>query len=52
VYFRQTNSVFKKKNCILDKQTTPFKPIKHQRDKQIIFAYPADIKSFNLILAS
>ena len=31
------------KNHNLDKQITPFKPIKHQRDKQIIFAHPADI---------
>ena len=48
MYFRQTNSDFGKKNRILDKQTTPFEAIKHQRDKQIIFVHRADIQSFNL----
>jgi len=49
VYFRQTNFIFKQKNRNLDKQTAPFSPIKHQRDKQIIFfAHPADIQLFKL----
>ena len=48
MYFRQTNSDFGKKNRILDKQTAPFKTIKHQRDKQIIFVHRAGIQSFNL----
>ena len=49
MYFRQTNSDFGgKKNRILDKQTAPFKTIKHQRDKQILFVYRADFQSFNL----
>ena len=43
MYFRQTNFDFGKKNCILDKQTVPFEAIKHQRDKQIIIVYRADI---------
>ncbi len=47
MYFRQTNSVFEKKNRNLDKQTAPFSTIKHQRDKQIIIAYRADIQLFN-----
>lgn len=48
MYFRQTNSDFGKKNCILDKQTAPPKTIKHQRDKQITIVYRADFQSFNL----
>ena len=48
MYFRQTNSDFRKKNRILDKQTAPFEAIKHQRDKQIFIVYRADIKLFNL----
>mgnify|MGYP000156920922 FL=1 len=48
MYFRQTNSDFGKKNRILDKQTTPFEAIKHQRDKQIIIVYRAGIQLFNL----
>lgn len=46
--FRQTNSVFEKKNRNLDKQTVPFSTIKHQRDKQITIVYRADIQLFNL----
>ena len=41
MYFRQTNSD-------LDKQTAPSETIKHQRDKQIIIVYRADIQLFNL----
>ena len=48
MYFRQTNSDFERKNRNLDKQTAPYKAIKHQRDKQIIFVHRADIQSFNL----
>lgn len=48
MYFRQTNSDFGKKNRILDKQTAPFKAIKHQRDKQTSFVHRADIQLFNL----
>lgn len=48
MYFRQTNSDFERKNRNLDKQTAPFKTIKHQRDKQIIFVYRVDIQLFNL----
>lgn len=43
MYFRQTNSNFGEKNRNLDKQTALYKPIKHQRDKQIIIVYRADI---------
>lgn len=48
MYFRQTNPVFEKKNCNLDKQTAPYNAIKHQRDKQILIVYRADIQLFNL----
>ena len=48
MYFRQTNPVFEKKNRNLDKQTTPFETIKHQRDKQIFIVHCADFQSFNL----
>ena len=48
MYFRQTNPVFEKKNCNLDKQTAPYNDIKHQRDKQIIFVHRACIQLFNL----
>ena len=48
MYFRQTNSDLGKKNRILDKQTTPFEAIKHQRDKQIFIVHRADFQSFNL----
>jgi hypothetical protein len=48
MYFRQTNSDFERKNRNLDKQTTPFETIKHQRDKQIHIVYRADIQLFNL----
>ena len=48
MYFRQTNSDFERKNRNLDKQTAPFETIKHQRDKQIIIVYRADILLFNL----
>lgn len=48
MYFRQTNSDFERKNRNLDKQTTPFETIKHQRDKQIFIACRADIQLFNL----
>ena len=43
MYFRQTSSDFERKNRNLDKQTTPFEAIKHQRDKQIPIVYRADI---------
>ena len=49
MYFRQTNPVFEKKNRNLDKQTAPLNTIKRQRDKQIIFVYPAGVKLFNLL---
>ena len=49
MYFRQTNSDdFERKNRNLDKQTAPSETIKHQRDKQIIIVYRADIQLFNL----
>ena len=48
MYFRQTNPVFEKKNCNLDKQTALYNDIKHQRDKQIIFVHRACIQLFNL----
>lgn len=48
MYFRQTNSDFKRKNRNLDKQTAPFEAIKHQRDKQIIFVYRTGVQLFNL----
>ena len=48
MYFRQTNSDFERKNRNLDKQTTPFETIKHQRDKQIFIVHRADIQLFNL----
>lgn len=48
MYFRQTNSGFERKNRNLDKQITPLKALKHQRDKQIIFVYRVDIQLFNL----
>ena len=32
----------------LDKQTAPYETIKHQRDKQIIIVYRADIQLLNL----
>lgn len=48
MYFRQTNSDFERKNRNLDKQTAPFKTIKHQRDKQILIVHRADIQLFNL----
>ena len=48
MYFRQTNSDFEKKNRNLDKQTTPSKTIKHQRNKQIIFVYRTSIQLFNI----
>lgn len=48
MYFRQTNSDFERKNRNLDKQTAPYKAIKHQRDKQIFIVYRADIYLFNL----
>lgn len=48
MYFRQTNSDFKRKNRNLDKQTAPFETIKHQRDKQILIVHRADIQLFNL----
>lgn len=48
MYFRQTNSDFERKNRNLDKQTTPFETIKHQRDKQIFIACRTDIQLFNL----
>lgn len=48
MYFRQTNSDFERKNRNLDKQTVPFETIKHQRDKQILIVYRADIQLFNL----
>lgn len=48
MYFRQTNSDFERKKRNWDKQTTPFSPIKHQRDKQIYIVYRADIQLFNL----
>lgn len=48
MYFRQTNSDFERKNPNLDKQTTPFETIKHQRDKQILIVYRAGIQLFNL----
>mgnify|MGYP003229175804 FL=1 len=48
MYFRQTNSDFERKNRNFDKQTAPYKTIKHQRDKQIIIVYRADIQLFNL----
>ncbi len=41
--FRQTKTISKVKNCTLGKQIRLFKAIKHQRDKQIIFAYLAGI---------
>lgn len=44
MYFRQTNPVFEDKKRNLDKQTAPYNAIKHQRDKQIIFVYRADIQ--------
>lgn len=47
MYFRQTNSDFERKNRNLDKQITPSKTIKHQRDKQIFIVYRADIQLFN-----
>ena len=43
MYFRQTNSVFEKKNRNLDKQTALSNTLKHQRDKQIFFVYRADV---------
>lgn len=43
MYFRQTNPAFEKKNRNLGKQTALYNTIKHQRDKQIIFVYRADI---------
>lgn len=49
MYFRQTNPVSEKKNRNLDKQTTPFEAIKHQRDKQIFIVYRAGIQSSNLL---
>lgn len=48
MYFRQTNPVSEKKNRNLDKQTTPSKTIKHQRDKQILIVHRADIQLLNL----
>ena len=48
MYFRQTNSDLERKNRNLDKQTAPFETIKHQRDKQILIVYRADILLFNL----
>ncbi len=48
MYFRQTNSDFERKNRNLDKQIAPFETIKHQRDKQILIVYRADIQLFNL----
>ena len=36
------------KNCNLDKHIRDYGTIKHQRDKQIIIAYLADIKMFSL----
>lgn len=48
MYFRQTNSDFELKTRNLDKQTAPSKTIKHQRDKQILIVYRADIQLFNL----
>lgn len=48
MYFRQTNSDFERKNRNLDKQTAPYEAIKHQRDKQILIVYRADILLFNL----
>lgn len=48
MYFRQTNSDFERKNRNLDKQTTPSKTIKHQRDKQIFIACRAGIQLLNL----
>ncbi len=41
--FRQTNSDFWRKNCILDKQTILYEAIKHQRDKQSYVVHRADI---------
>ena len=46
MYFRQTNSDLGRKSRILDKQNTPLEAIKHQRDKQIIFVYRANMKLF------
>ena len=43
MYLRQTNPAFEKKNRNLGKQTVLYNTIKHQRDKQIIFVYRADI---------
>ena len=48
MYFRQTNSDFERKNRNLDKQTALSETIKHQRDKQIIFAHRAGIQLLNL----
>jgi len=48
MYFRQTKPVFDEKNRNLDKQTTPYNAIKHQRDKQIIFVHRDGIQLFNL----
>ncbi len=47
--FSQTNSNFRRKNRILDKQTAPSETIKHQRDKQIFFAYRAGVLLFKSI---
>ncbi len=43
MYFREINSDFGKKKRISDKQTAPYKTIKHQRDKQLFVVYRADI---------
>ena len=43
MYFRQTNSDFERKNRNLDKQNALPEAIKHQRDKQILIVYRADI---------